>query len=214
MYVCVQELILDHIDCFARYRGLRTEIRSIVAGQRQAQRTANGVKVRVIQGPTGVGKTWSIHAAHPGLYVVPTPDKSGGTPWFDGYTGQSVVILDDFSGEIPLPFMLRLIDRYPMQVQCKGGFLNWVPDTVYITSNVPMGDWYQGAANGHMEALRRRTGDVVIVSNRAEASAAAAAPVPIIELPEVIVVDAPIDELVEEEPVPLLARWEGDFTDW
>ena len=52
--------------------------------------------------------------------------------WFDGYDGQDTAIFDDFraSGN-RFSYILRLIDRYPMDVPVKGGFVYWNPGTLY-----------------------------------------------------------------------------------
>ena len=48
--------------------------------------------------------------------------------WFDGYIGQDTAIFDDFraSGN-RFSYILRIIDRYPMDVPVKGGFVYWNP---------------------------------------------------------------------------------------
>ena len=67
--------------------------------------------------------------------------------WFDGYCGQEVAVLDDIRKDI-LPtwaFLLRILDRYPLIVQIKGGFVRWVPRIIMITCPVPPEDcfkWY------------------------------------------------------------------------
>jgi len=61
--------------------------------------------------------------------------SSGGLRWFDGYDGQSVVILDDLRAKhvASFAFFLRLLDRYPVDVEFKGGFVAWVPRVIFIT---------------------------------------------------------------------------------
>lgn len=64
--------------------------------------------------------------------------KAGKHKWFDGYDRHSHAILDDvkhswFDHE-PLPDLLCLLDRYPYSVEIKGGFRQWVPDVIIVTS--------------------------------------------------------------------------------
>lgn len=80
----------------------------------------------------------------------------GDFQWFDGYLNQPIVIVDDFRGEYPLPLLLKLLDRYPMQVPIKGGFVNWCPKKVYITSNIRPDIWYQDSDSASVAALLRR----------------------------------------------------------
>jgi hypothetical protein len=80
-----------------------------------------------------------------------------GDRWFDGYSGQLTVIFDDFDGkQVEFRFLLRLLDKYPMQVPVKGGFVNWVPRFVFITSNAYPDEWYPEVPVRDMEALKRR----------------------------------------------------------
>lgn len=80
----------------------------------------------------------------------------GDFQWFDGYFDQRIVIIDDFRGEYPLPLLLKLLDRYPMRVPVKGGFTNWAPTKVYITSNVQPEFWYPEADGRSTAAMLRR----------------------------------------------------------
>lgn len=108
-------------------------------------------QVHVLWGKTGTGKTRFCHDQVMDQQVW-TP---GDFQWFDGYSGQELVIIDDYRGEYSMPMILKLLDRYPMQVPIKGGFTNWRPKKVYITSNVPPEQWYDCDFPSR-EALKRR----------------------------------------------------------
>jgi hypothetical protein len=57
--------------------------------------------------------------------------------WWDGYTGQSNVILDDFRADwFSYGYMLRLLDRYPLKVEVKGSYVEFVATHIYITSHM------------------------------------------------------------------------------
>lgn len=94
-----------------------------------------------IWGPTGTGKTRSCFEIGEHLCFkagLPKDDiwiSSGGLRWFDGYDGQHVAILDDLRNkQCPsFAFFLRLLDRYPFDVEFKGGFVQWVPHYIFIT---------------------------------------------------------------------------------
>ena len=65
--------------------------------------------------------------------------------------------MDDFSGEMPLVQLLRLLDRYSVQVPFKGGYLWFCPDTIVITTNVHPRKWYNyWERDSSFEALKRR----------------------------------------------------------
>lgn len=103
----------------------------------------NPPKVECFVGPTGTGKTrichWFANRYYGGdIYV------HGGNPkFFDGYTGQKCVLFDDFDGtSIPRTFLLRLLDRYPIRVEIKGGSVAWEPIRIFITSNSHPDRWF------------------------------------------------------------------------
>lgn len=107
----------------------------------------------VFWGKTGTGKTRQVYTFHNAEEIY----KHTGERWFDGYTGQPVVLFDDFTGGVfPLSYLLQIMDRYPMKVPIKGGFVQWVPKTIYFTSNINPEDWYSGAIQEHRNALKRR----------------------------------------------------------
>lgn len=104
--------------------------------QRQASAKWRDVTVRVFWGKTGVGKTRRCVAAEPGLYIVDN------YPWWDGYTGQSTILFDEFYGQIKVSHMLRLLDGYTLQLPVKGAFVSAAWTQVFITSNSPPTEWY------------------------------------------------------------------------
>lgn len=106
------------------------------------------VHVFVLVGDAGCGKTRWAYEKCPDLYSKPRGD------WWDGYTGQSTILLDDYYGWLPYCELLRVLDRYPYQVPVKGGYVHAQWDTVIITSNKPPQQWYKDI--GLTPALRRR----------------------------------------------------------
>jgi len=109
-------------------------------------------EVIVIYGPTGVGKSRMAFEEVGEDYYI----KSPLTKWFDGYHGQSTIIIDEFRGIVDISHVLKWLDRYPCAVEVKGSqvFLNtkkWV-----ITSNLSPNDWYPTLDMETKYALRRR----------------------------------------------------------
>lgn len=64
-------------------------------------------------------------------------------PWWDGYTGQPVCILDEFYGWLAYDTILRLTDRYPYTVEVKGGHRKFTSTVIFITSNRPPWSWWE-----------------------------------------------------------------------
>lgn len=139
----------EFFSSYVRYR------RSIVAFKNlNAQPRTWETSVIIYWGKTGTGKTRAVFDNAPQMqdvFVYP------GNGWFDGYRGQPIVLFDDFhGGEFKLPYLLKLLDRYPMQVPVKGDFANWVPQEIYFTSNIDPAHWFSHANHEHVMALFRR----------------------------------------------------------
>lgn len=103
----------------------------------------------VYYGETGAGKSRKCHEDHPGAYWL-----SQGK-WFDDYDRHEVVVIDEFYGWLPFSFLFRLLDRYPMTVETKGGSTQFIAKLVLITSNVHPVEWYKDPKCSYA-ALERR----------------------------------------------------------
>ncbi len=115
------------------------------------------VEVLVFIGKTGTGKTRRA-VEEPDHYFLPC---SSGRQWFDGYSGQKCLIIDDFYGNIKYSQLLRLLDGYEYQCEIKGGFV-WAEWTkVIITSNAQPCDWYQMFNHQIPGALNRRITEII-----------------------------------------------------
>lgn len=110
-------------------------------------------EVIVLFGPTGCGKTRQAYDAHPDAYLW-GPEQS---KWFDKYDGHRTVIMDEFRGQLPFGYLLRLLDRYPMKVEMKGSVCEFVADKIIITSPVHPSKWYDlELKEGAIDQLLRR----------------------------------------------------------
>lgn len=82
-------------------------------------------------GHTGTGKTRMAHQLFPDAWT-----NMGNAKWFEGYDAHEDVIFDDFSpDQIPYKNLLRLLDRYPYRVECKGGSRQFLARNIVITSS-------------------------------------------------------------------------------
>jgi len=109
-------------------------------------------KVNVYVGETGLGKSRRAWA-EAGLDAYP---KTPTTKFWDGYQGQSNVVIDEFTGQIEITHMLRWLDRYPVLVETKGSGTVLKAREIWITSNLLPSEWYQAAPQVQMDALMRR----------------------------------------------------------
>lgn len=121
----------------------------------QTPQLRNNLKVELHCGPTGSGKTHYAFQRYPDLFNMPV--KSGQTLWFNGYSAQAVVLIDDFKGGFGLDNLLRLLDKYPIQVETKGGMVWFQPNLIILTSNFKEEEWYDYHRRAeHLAALKRR----------------------------------------------------------
>lgn len=118
-------------------------------------------RVTVLYGPTGTGKTkraWDFaRVSDEDMFVWP------GGEWFDGYRGHRIVLFDDFHGGLGFRMCLRLFDRYPMQVPVKGGYVEWCPEKIFITSNSHPNEWFPDELDA--APLLRRFEHIIEVSS-------------------------------------------------
>ena len=78
-----------------------------------------------------------------------------GTPWWDGYNQQKVILIDDFDNTIPYRTLLRILDRYVYQGQVKGSYVQINSPFIYITCEHPPDRYWKG--NEFSQVFRRLT---------------------------------------------------------
>lgn len=130
----LRDIAQDHPTQIVKFsRGL-LYYRSLLAKPRDVE---NPPKIFWIYGPTGCGKSRFVYE----LAMAIAKDShniwstSSDLKWFDGYDGQKVAIFDDFRPkEVSFSFLLRVLDRYPLQVPIKGSYTNWNPEYIFITA--------------------------------------------------------------------------------
>lgn len=126
--------------------------------------------LQVLYGPPGAGKTYLAHCIQlnggygfDDIFILSEPNTRGGSTWWDGYVGQRLVILDEFSGEhCKYSFLQTLIDGVQLTGQVKGGTVEIRPEIVIIISNHPPCMWYtRDFVKGTGSALNRRCNEPV-----------------------------------------------------
>jgi len=129
-------------EMFIRYSKGLNHYRMITSEPRNHE-----TEVIVIQGPTGTGKSKYCMDNYPNAYWKQR------SQWWDNYVEQDTVILDEFYAWLPYDTLLRLCDRYPLLVECKGGQVNFNSKTIVITTNSLPESWYK---NVYFKAFIRR----------------------------------------------------------
>lgn len=107
-----------------------------------------------LSGATGTGKSRWVHQNFPDAYWKPCLG-----PWFDGYVNQETVVIDDYrvdaKDHTSLRWLLRLVDRYPLQVPIKGAFVNFAAKRVIITSPHSLEDSFRTFSECYQEDLHQ-----------------------------------------------------------
>lgn len=142
------ELTEENADTAARHFRFYMHCRSLYKGP-----TWRDVKVYWLYGDAGTGKTRSAYESNPELYCL----FSQSPEWWDGYTGEDTVLIDEYRGDMPIHRLLRVIDGYRLQLPVKGGSTWMLATTIYITSNFPPEYFAQGV---NLRALTRRLTEV------------------------------------------------------
>jgi len=127
-----------------------------------APRTSTPKEVWCYWGSTGVGKTRKCFEDFPNAYWK-TRDP-GQAQYWDGYDGEETIIIDEFYGWFPWDFLLRLTDRYPLNLAVKGSTVPSLASKIVFTSNKHPRDWYPNSRYqwDDTNPLRRRFGDNII----------------------------------------------------
>jgi len=96
----------------------------------------------VLYGDSGVGKTLATSLLRRAYY---SPIGSSGSAWFNGYDPRQhrIVVFNEFHGsKCSLTELLQWLDNTPLQVNTKGGLVEFTPELVIFTSNLPPREWY------------------------------------------------------------------------
>lgn len=149
-------IVEEHFGQFLKYqRGINAAY-NIYTSHRPLEQPPS---IIVYYGRTGTGKTRSVWDNLTDISDLWTYSGNG---WFDGYDQHPIALFDDFNGgEFKISYLLKVLDRYPMQVPVKGGFVVWKPTEIYLTSNLAPEEWFPNAKREHVQALLRRFTNVV-----------------------------------------------------
>lgn len=116
-----------------------------------------GLIVELRWGVTGSGKT---HDTFQRARELSGGDnffiKSSRTKWWDGYQGETTVIVDEFRGAIDVTHLLIWLQHFACSVEIKGSTTPLKANVFLFTSNLEMKDWYPELDPDTFDALRRR----------------------------------------------------------
>lgn len=101
-------------------------------------------------GPTGTGKSRKAREENPGYYL------KNKNKWWDGYTGQEVVIIEEWDPSYSMlgSFLKEWADHYPFNAEFKGSSRLIRPKKIIVTSNYSIDECFVDEAT--REPLHRR----------------------------------------------------------
>ena len=146
----LDDVMESDFSTYCRYRnGIRDYHESTV---RKNSKKFRKLEVEFVHGETETGKTRYAVEKFPEAYVINGFDLK----WFDGYNGETELIIDEYNNDINITKLLKLLDGYQCRLPVKGSFnyANW--NKVIITSNLTPDELHNQAKPAHKRALMRR----------------------------------------------------------
>lgn len=139
----VREIAMEHPKSFIQYSRGIIALHAMVNSTSRTEPTLG----YWIWGATGTGKSRWAHSLSP----ESTYSKDPMTKYFCGYNQEDTVILDDYrpNAEMNFSFLLRLADRYPINIQTKFGNVQFNSKRLIVTSPMDI-----DGAFGHLDFLR------------------------------------------------------------
>jgi len=117
----------EFMDSCPSYQNLRIFEKAVSVYQKKRDFKP---EVYWLYGPTGSGKTRYVVEKEKDLWI-----SGKNLRWWDGYENQEATLFDDFRKDFcTFHELLRILDRYPMTVEVKGGHRVLNSKRMYITS--------------------------------------------------------------------------------
>lgn len=105
------------------------------------------LSVEYWSGKTGAGKTRSVME----MYDYQAYRITDYQHPFDAYTGQDVIIFDEFRSSLRIQDMLNYLDGYPLQLPCRYNNRTACYTKVYLLSNILLQEQYQDIQREYRE---------------------------------------------------------------
>jgi len=114
-------------------------------------------EVRWYYGEAGMGKTKTVYEEF-GVENIYTKVCQKGNKWFNGYKQHKCLLLDELrSDSFDWGFLLQLLDRYPMQVETKGGTIEVNSPVIIITTPRDIEGTFSNIGEDLAQIIRRVT---------------------------------------------------------
>lgn len=117
---------------------------------RSREATGKVPKIYWFHGPSGCGKSRKARAMMPEACIV-----TGNLQFWNGYVGQTEVILQEVRKGIAMNEFLCCLDRYDYMVNVKGTFTPLMANHIVITSCLSVKDFCTGTGENYIQFTRR-----------------------------------------------------------
>lgn len=148
----VDQIILEDPMAYHQYGRTLEKIETVVLRKKRRNWMTEGIW---LTGPSGCGKSHKAFTEYGDDYYVFSPK----TKWWDGYTGQSVVIINEFRGcMLMFHELLEMVDKWPMNVPVRNKEdVPFLAKKVIITSVLRPRDCYSNlSSKDSWEQFNRR----------------------------------------------------------
>lgn len=147
----VDDIAMEKPMVYHQYGRTLSKIEDLVLRRRYRTEMTIGVWY---YGETGVGKS---HVAFEGYDPRTHYNWKYDGGWQDGYTGQEVVIVNEFRGQIPMCDLLMLVDKWPYELRRRGREpVPFLAKKVIVTSSLPPDEVYHNMGLDKVAQLLRR----------------------------------------------------------
>lgn len=148
----VDDIVIENPMLYHQYGRTLNKIEDIALRQKHRTWMTKGIWY---YGETGSGKSHRAFENYDNKTHYVLPNDNG---WWDGYTGQEIVIINDFRGEIKYNELLQMVDKWPFSVKRRGREpLPFLAKTVIITSSLKPSDIFKHREEeDKLEQLLRR----------------------------------------------------------
>lgn len=144
-----EKVFMDHPGLVVKYPSGMEKAAEILMGPVPNQRQVHNT---VLWGPTGTGKSHRVHTTFPDAYYATT-----GVGTFDRYSGESIVVLDEFEPmNVLITDLLQWMDKWKCQIKCRyaNKYARW--NHLVIMCNFHPDQWYPLAEPHQRLAVQRR----------------------------------------------------------
>jgi len=140
----------DIIDSIAtNFQGVR--LAELLMKYKEKPRT-DKPQVYWYYGETGTGKTRQALEDFPNAYIKDNDNK-----WWEGYDAHETIIIDDLRYDtFQFNQLLRILDRYPNRLECKGGSRQNLAKNIIITSPYDPQQMFSERLSENIDQLIRR----------------------------------------------------------